>query len=76
MKKSLVILAAEEQTSYSSLIVGVKINGEVHDLQSSYDEGDDIQFIELDTKEGQNSCIYTVKQKDSLVHRFLNNYTK
>ena len=35
-----------------------------------------MQFIELDTKEGQNSCIYTVKQKDSLVHRFLNNYTK
>ena len=54
MKKSLVILAAEEQTSYSSLIVGVKINGEVHDLQSSYDEGDDIQFIELDTALGWN----------------------
>lgn len=29
------------------------------------------QFIELDTKEGQNRCIYTVKQKDSPVIVFL-----
>ena len=52
MKKTLIMMAAEAQPYYSSLIVAAKINGEVRDIQTVYDDTDEIQFIELDTSLG------------------------
>ena len=52
MGKSLIMCAKESQHSYDSLIVAVKINGEIHDLQTSYAEGDEIRFVTRDSPHG------------------------
>ena len=46
-KKTLLMMASEVQSKYSSPIVAVTIDDEVHDLQSSYTESEKIDFIEL-----------------------------
>lgn len=52
MGKSLIMCAKESQHSYDSLIVAAKINGEIHDLQTSYAEGDEIRFVTRDSSHG------------------------
>lgn len=52
-KKTLIELANEAQPLYSSLIVAAIVDGEVRDLQSTYnDMTEDIKFVELDTSLG------------------------
>ena len=52
MGKSLIMCAKESQHLYDSLIVAAKINGEIHDLQTSYAEGDEIRFVTRDSPHG------------------------
>lgn len=52
MGKSLIMCAKESQHLYDSLIVAAKINGEIHDLQTSYVEGDEIRFVTRDSPHG------------------------
>lgn len=52
MENNLIKMAAKAQTSYTSQIVAVKINGEVRDIQTAYDAADTISFIELDSSLG------------------------
>ena len=52
MGKSLIMCAKESQHLYDSLIVAAKINGEIHDLQTSYAEGDEIRFVTRDSLHG------------------------
>ena len=52
MGKSLIMCAKESQHLYDSLIVAAKINGEIHDLQTSYAEGDAIRFVTRDSPHG------------------------
>ena len=49
MDKNLIMMAKQVQSNYSSPIVAVKINGEVHDIQTVYEDTDQIDFIELDS---------------------------
>lgn len=52
MGKSLIMCAKESQHLYDSLIVAAKINGEIHDLQTSYAEADEIRFVTRDSPHG------------------------
>ena len=52
MGKSLIMCAKESQHLYDSLIVAAKINGEIHDLQTSYVERDEIRFVTRDSPHG------------------------
>ena len=52
MEKDLITMAKENQIFCSDLIVAAKINGEVHDIQTSYEAADQIEFIELDSPLG------------------------
>ena len=54
MAQSLVSMAEKAQPQYSSRIVAAKINGEVRDIQTVYNDTDKIDFIELDTSQGWN----------------------
>ena len=49
MAQSLVSMAEKAQPQYSSRIVAAKINGEVRDIQTVYNDTDKIDFIELDS---------------------------
>ena len=51
-KKTLLMMASEVQSKYSSPIVAVTIDDEVHDLQSSYTESEKIDFIEQNSQTG------------------------
>ena len=46
------MMASEVQSKYSSPIVAVTIDDEVHDLQSSYTESEKIDFIEQNSQTG------------------------
>lgn len=52
MQKTLIMRASEAQSSYTSLIVAAIINGEVRDIQASYNDSDEVQFVFLDTSLG------------------------
>lgn len=52
MGKNLIAMAKDAQPSYSSPIVAAKINGEVRDIQSSHEDVDQVDFIELDSTLG------------------------
>ena len=52
MAKILLDIAKEHLHEYDSPVVAAVIDGEVHDLQSSYDERGDIKFIELNSRLG------------------------
>ena len=45
-------MAKQVQNTYSSPIVAAKINGEVRDIQTVYEDTDQIDFIELDSPLG------------------------
>lgn len=52
MNNNLILKAKNAQSSYSTLIVAAKINGEIRDIQTPYNDGDTVRFIELDSPLG------------------------
>ena len=52
MDNNLIMKAKEAQSSYSSLIVAAKINGEIRDIQTPLTKGDTVQFVELNSSQG------------------------
>jgi len=52
MDRNLIMMAKQAQSTYSSPIVAAKINGEVRDIQTVYEDTDQIDFIELDSPLG------------------------
>ena len=52
MNNNLIMKAKEAQSSYSSLIVAAKINGEIRDIQTPVSDSDTIEFVEINSSQG------------------------